>query len=52
MRILWLVPIALIVVGAGAWLRRRRNRGEVSITPDPVSGQWLAEARGREEHPW
>jgi hypothetical protein len=43
--------MAIVVVGAGAWLRMRlrRNR-ELSITQGPVSGEWLARARGKEEH--
>jgi len=52
MRLFWLVPITLIALGAGVWVHRRRKRGAVSISQDVVSGQWLAEARGRDEHPW
>jgi cytochrome c-type biogenesis protein CcmH/NrfF len=52
MRIVWLIPITILVLGAGAFFRARRNRGAASFSPDPVSGQWLAEARTREEHPW
>jgi cytochrome c-type biogenesis protein CcmH/NrfF len=52
MRILWWIPVAAAVIGAGAWLRARRKRrdeGAILAAP-PVSEQWLAEARGKEEH--
>ena len=52
MRILWFVPLILLA-GAGlvARVRRRRDPDRL-LTSEPVSGQWLAEARSREEHPW
>jgi hypothetical protein len=52
MRILWALPLVLLV-GAGlvARLRRRHDPDRV-LTTEPVSGQWLAEARSREDHPW
>jgi hypothetical protein len=42
--------LLLLVVGVAArYLRTRGNR----ITPEQLSGDWLAQARGREEHhPW
>jgi cytochrome c-type biogenesis protein CcmH/NrfF len=50
---MWLIPISVLVVGAGALVRaRRRHRNRASFPQDPVSGQWLAEARSREEHRW
>ena len=53
MRILWWVPVAVAVIGAGAWFRARRKRRDVPIVGGtPVSEQWLAEARGKEEHRW
>jgi cytochrome c-type biogenesis protein CcmH/NrfF len=53
MRILWFIPITALILGAGALLRARRRGGSApSLSTDPVSGQWLAEARTREEHPW
>jgi cytochrome c-type biogenesis protein CcmH/NrfF len=53
MALLWLIPIGVLAVGAGLLVRRRRRRlDDVSLTTDPVSSEWLAEARGREEHPW
>ena len=52
MRILWAVPLVLLV-GAGliARLRRRADSDRV-LTSEPVSGQWLAEARSREDQTW
>jgi cytochrome c-type biogenesis protein CcmH/NrfF len=52
MRIIWFLPLTILIAGAGIVLRLRRRREEPQLTTDPVSGQWLAEARGREEHPW
>jgi hypothetical protein len=43
--------VLLLLLGGAAirYLRARANR----ITPDQLSGDWLAQARGREEHhPW
>ena len=53
MRFLWWIPIVVAAVGAGVviGLRRRRNN-DVSLTNDPVSADWLAQARGRDEHRW
>ena len=52
MRVLWALPLVLLA-GAGllAVLRRRSDSDRV-LTSEPVSGQWLAEARSREDHPW
>jgi cytochrome c-type biogenesis protein CcmH/NrfF len=53
MPIAWLIPITIVLVGAGAFVRaRRRSRNRVSFPQEPVSGQWLAEARSREEQHW
>jgi cytochrome c-type biogenesis protein CcmH/NrfF len=53
MRILWWVPVTLAAVGAGVWLHIRRKRRDVSIgAGTPVSEQWLAQARGREDQHW
>ena len=52
MRILWAVPL-IILVGAGLIARlRRRTDSDRLLTSEPVSGQWLAEARSREDQPW
>ena len=49
---LWLLPISLIAIGTGAILRvaLRRGRSQKSLTTDPVSSDWLAQARARDEH--
>lgn len=53
MRTLWWIPMAFVAVGAGAWFRaRRRRKRELLISQPPVSGEWLARARGKEEHTW
>ena len=53
MPMVWLIPITILLVGAGAFARaRRRSRDRISFTQEPVSGQWLAEARSREEQHW
>lgn len=50
---LWMVAgVVAFAAGVAAWRRRRRSH-EVGISSEPVSGQWLAEARARgEEHSW
>jgi hypothetical protein len=49
---LWVVPLILLA-GAGLIARlRRRTDSDRLLTTEPVSGQWLAEARSREDHPW
>jgi hypothetical protein len=49
----WLIPITIVVIGAGAFLRaRRRSSRDRLLTHEPVSGEWLAEKRGREESHW
>jgi cytochrome c-type biogenesis protein CcmH/NrfF len=53
MRMLWWIPITVLAVGAGLLMRRRRRRADdTALTTDPVSSEWLAEARGRDEHHW
>jgi len=53
MRFAWLIPLSVFLVGAGMFLRaRHRANYPRSLTSEPVSGQWLAERRGREEHTW
>jgi len=54
MRALWWIPISILVAGAG-WLiraRLRRRHTDVAVITDPVSADWLAQARGRDEHHW
>jgi len=50
---IWLIPVTILVVGAAAVARaRRRSRSARALTNEPVSTQWLAEARSREDQPW
>ena len=52
MRILWALPI-VVLAAAGLFVRlRRRTDSDRLLSSEPVSGQWLAEARSREDHPW
>lgn len=51
-RTLWLIPITLVVVGAGFALRARVRRRPASFSLEHVSGDWLAQARGHEEQEW
>jgi len=52
MRTFWWIPLSIVAIGAGFLWRARRHRRDVEITQAPVSGQWLAEARSREDYPW
>jgi hypothetical protein len=53
MRWLWWIPISLLAVSAGVVFRYRRRRdAPPSLTTDPVSSDWLARARGRDEQQW
>jgi hypothetical protein len=53
MRFLWLIPLTIFALGAGAFYRaRRRADNPTPLSSEPVSGEWLARARGREEHRW
>jgi hypothetical protein len=53
MRLVWFIPLGLFVLGAGAFLTARRRAARTrSFTHEPVSGQWLAQARSREDPPW
>jgi hypothetical protein len=51
-RTLWLIPITLVAVGAGLALRARLRRQPTAFSLEHVSGDWLAQARGREEQEW
>jgi hypothetical protein len=41
----------LALAAAGVVVRFRRDRSH-NITTDQLSGDWLAQARAREEHQW
>lgn len=49
---IWLLTLGVVTLATAIWGVRRRNRGTDRITTEPVSHEWLAEARGREEHSW
>jgi cytochrome c-type biogenesis protein CcmH/NrfF len=52
MALVWFIPFGILVLGAGAFLRARRRANRArSFTHEPVSGEWLAQARSREEPP-
>lgn len=43
--------MTVFVLGAGIFARARRRASQArSLSTEPVSGEWLAQARGREEH--
>ena len=53
MRFLWLIPLTILALGAGAYYRARRRADNLTpLSSEPVSGEWLAQARGREDHRW
>ena len=54
MRLLLLIPITVLAAAAGlfALARRRRTAEDVTLTSDPVSADWLAQARGRDDQRW
>lgn len=53
MLISWLIPLTILALGVTALARaRRRGKTDISLPQEPVSGQWLAEARSREDHSW
>jgi hypothetical protein len=50
---LWVLSAGILVCVAGmAALRVRRKRARSDYNTEPVSSEWLAQARGREEHGW
>lgn len=51
MPMVWLIPVAVLAFGAVRIVSRLRRRSDAKLTSEPLSGQWLAEARSREEHP-
>jgi len=50
----WLIPLAVLVigVGVGVFARSRRRGDEQGVLSEPVSGDWLAQARSRGDHNW
>jgi hypothetical protein len=52
MRTLWWIPLSLVAVGVGVFLRGRRRRPFDALTTGPVSADWLAHARGHDEQEW
>jgi hypothetical protein len=53
MRTLWWIPLSILGLGAALFVRfGRRPQSSVTLTTDAVSGEWLAQARGREEQEW
>jgi cytochrome c-type biogenesis protein CcmH/NrfF len=46
----WLIPFAIVVVGVGVFARARRRSHDHGVVSEPVSGDWLAHARSREDH--
>ena len=53
MRLLWWIPIGLAAAAAAFFVRARLRRDrDIGVTSDPVSADWLAQARSREEHRW
>ena len=52
MRMLWFIPVTLLAIGASAFLRHRWRNRDVALSNEPVSGEWLAQARSREDHRW
>jgi len=52
MRTLWLIPLALVAYAARAVFNRARRSRDIALTTEPVSSDWLAQARSRDEHHW
>jgi LPXTG-motif cell wall-anchored protein len=49
----WYLAAGLAVLAASGLLVRLRRRSRNSdFTTEPVSGEWLANARSHEEHHW
>jgi hypothetical protein len=49
---LWLLAGGLLAFAAArSAIRRSRTRSK-DLTTDQLSGEWLAQSRSREEHPW
>ena len=52
MRTLWLIPVALVAYVARAFFNRARRSRDISLSTEPVSSDWLAQVRGRDDHDW
>ena len=52
MRILWFLPMTLLALGATAFFNRRRRNRDITLSSEPVSADWLAQARSRDDHTW
>jgi cytochrome c-type biogenesis protein CcmH/NrfF len=48
----WLIPLAVLVIGVGVFARSRRRGDDQGVLSEPVSGDWLAQARSRGDHNW
>ena len=49
---LWLIPIALVAYVARFVFNRARRSRDISVSTEPVSSDWLAQARSRDDHHW
>jgi hypothetical protein len=49
---LWLVAGGLLAFAAARTVIRRTRSRSKAFKTDQLSGDWLAQARAREEHPW
>lgn len=49
---LWLLAGGLLAFAAARTAIRRSRARSKDVTTDQLSGEWLAETRAREEHPW
>ncbi len=49
---LWIAAGVLAAAGLLALRARRNKRRENEYSSEPVSGEWLAQARAHEEHHW
>ena len=52
MRTLWLIPFALVAYVARVVFNRARRSRDISLSTEPVSSDWLAQARGRDDQHW
>lgn len=52
MRPFWWIPVAFVAMVASVLVGRARRNKETKLSHEPVSGDWLAQARSRDDHPW